>query len=43
VVIWLFVFVSTGWMALAGTLLAATGLGVYLVKNRLEKKKQNLV
>jgi fructoselysine transporter len=38
VVIWLFVFVSTGWMALWGTLLALAGLVVYLVKSRLEKK-----
>jgi amino acid transporter len=43
VVIWLFVFVSTGWMALWGTLLAVTGLVVYLIKSRLEKKTADLV
>jgi fructoselysine transporter len=42
VVIWLFVFVSTGWLALWGLLLAGTGLAVYGVKSHLEKKTENL-
>ncbi|MBD0259723.1 MAG: amino acid permease, partial [Cytophagales bacterium] len=39
IIIWLFVFVSTGWFALWGVLLAATGLGVYLLKTRYEKSR----
>jgi amino acid transporter len=39
IVIWLFVFVSTGWFALWGVLLAASGLVVYLLKTRLEKSR----
>jgi amino acid transporter len=39
ILIWLFVFISTGWVALWGVLLAATGLVVYLLKVRLEKSQ----
>ncbi len=39
IIIWLFVFVSTGWFALWGVLLAATGLVVYLLKTRYEKSR----
>jgi amino acid transporter len=39
ILIWLFVFVSTGWFALWGVLLAASGLVVYLLKTRLEKSR----
>jgi amino acid transporter len=39
ILIWLFVFVSTGWFALWGMLLAATGLVVYLLKTRYERSR----
>lgn len=39
ILIWLFVFVSTGWFAVWGVLLAAAGLVVYLLKTRLEKPR----
>ena len=42
VLIWLFVFFSTGWMALWGSLLALAGLLVYLVKTRLEGPQSTL-
>jgi type II secretory pathway component PulF len=42
IIIWLFVFVSTGWFALWGVLLAATGLVVYLLKTRYEKSRLGL-
>ncbi len=39
ILIWLFVFVSTGWFAVWGVLLAAAGLVVYLLKTRFEKSR----
>ncbi len=39
ILIWLFVFVSTGWFAVWGVLLAAAGLVVYLLKTRVEKAR----
>ncbi len=37
VCIWIFLFVSTGWFALWGSLIAVAGFFVYLVKGRLAK------
>ncbi len=36
VIIWLFLFISTGWFALWGSLIAVAGVIVYLVKTTLE-------
>ena len=38
ILIWLFVFISTGWFALWGSVMALTGIAVYFIKNNLEKK-----
>jgi amino acid transporter len=38
IVIWLFLFVSTGWFALWGSLIAGTGIGVFYLTQRLRKK-----
>jgi len=38
IVVWLFVFVSTGWFALWGSLMALAGVAVYFMKSRFEKK-----
>lgn len=35
IAIWIFLFISTGWFALWGSLIALTGVIVYLVKDRL--------
>jgi len=40
IVIWLFLFYSTGWFALWGSLIAAAGAVVYFVVNREEKRTQ---
>ena len=40
--IWLFLFISTGWFALWGSVIAVVGVIVYIVKERLEKKS-NLI
>jgi type II secretory pathway component PulF len=37
ILIWLFVFVSTGWFALWGMLLALSGIVVYTIKSQIEK------
>jgi fructoselysine transporter len=38
ILIWLFVFISTGWFALWGSLMALIGIAVYFIKNNLERK-----
>lgn len=38
ILIWLFVFVSTGWFALWGVLLALAGIVVYTIKSQIEKR-----
>jgi fructoselysine transporter len=40
IAVWIFLFVSTGWYALYGTLIAATGIIVYFLKERSIKKGQ---
>ncbi len=35
IIIWLFVFISTGWYALGGTLIALAGVGIYFLKQGL--------
>lgn len=37
--IWLFIFLSTGWFALWGSLIALAGAGVYFVSQQLKKVK----
>ena len=37
IAIWVFLFVSTGWFALWGSLIAATGIGVYYITERFKK------
>lgn len=37
ILVWLFVFVSTGWFALWGSLMAIAGTLVYYIKSRLER------
>jgi amino acid transporter len=39
IIIWLFVFFSTGWYALWGTLMALAGVGVYFIKSKLKTEK----
>ncbi|MGN6163244.1 MAG: APC family permease [Flavisolibacter sp.] len=36
--IWLFVFISTGWFALWGTLIALTGVAAYFIKSNLHSE-----
>ncbi len=38
IIIWLFVFVATGWFAVWGSLLAVSGLIVYAIKSGIEKR-----
>ena len=38
ILIWLFVFISTGWFALWGTLIALTGVVVYFIKSNLRRQ-----
>ncbi|MGN6401590.1 MAG: APC family permease [Flavisolibacter sp.] len=38
ILIWLFVFISTGWFALWGTLIALTGVAVYFIKSNLRRQ-----
>ena len=38
IIVWLFVFISTGWLALWGSLMALAGVIVFFIKIRLEKK-----
>lgn len=40
ILIWLFVFVSTGWFALYGSLIACAGLVVYYLKSNWNKKRE---
>jgi amino acid transporter len=42
IIIWLFAFISTGWFALWGSLLAATGLVVYFIKSNIERLPTNV-
>jgi amino acid transporter len=37
IAIWIFVFVATGWFALWGSLIAATGIGVYYITEHFRK------
>ena len=39
IAIWLFVFVSTGWFALWGSLIAAMGIAVYYIAEQLKKNQ----
>jgi len=39
IVIWIFLFVSTGWFALWGSLIALCGVGVYFFTSRLKKSE----
>jgi hypothetical protein len=32
IAIWIFIFVSTGWFAVYGSLIAFAGIGVYFIK-----------
>jgi amino acid transporter len=41
VLIWLFLFVSTGWFALWGSLIAVAGVIVYLIKNSIAAEVQS--
>jgi amino acid transporter len=41
--IWLFVFVSTGWFALWGGMIALTGIAVYYITKRFKQNKQLLI
>jgi amino acid transporter len=41
--IWIFLFISTGWFALWGILIAVVGIVVYLVKNSLRHNQQPVV
>jgi fructoselysine transporter len=34
ILIWIFLFISTGWFALWGSLIAVAGIGVFLVTRR---------
>jgi len=36
--IWIFLFISTGWFALWGSLIAIVGIVVYLIKDRIAEK-----
>lgn len=38
IVVWIFLFQSTGWFALYGTLIALAGVGIYFIKERNNKK-----
>jgi fructoselysine transporter len=38
IIVWLFLFVSTGWFALWGSLIAAAGIIVYLITNNYKKR-----
>ena len=40
IAIWIFLFISTGWFALLGSLIAITGVIVYLVKTRFWDNQQ---
>jgi amino acid transporter len=40
IIIWLFVFFSTGWYALWGTLMAVAGVGVYYIKTIVERENK---
>jgi amino acid transporter len=40
IVIWIFLFISTGWFALWGSLITVAGVIVYLVKNRVTAEAQ---
>jgi fructoselysine transporter len=42
IAIWVFLFISTGWFALWGSLIAAVGVIVFLIKNRITKEAQAL-
>jgi fructoselysine transporter len=42
ILIWLFVFVSTGWFAIWGLLLALAGILVYTIKSQVEKSINNV-
>jgi fructoselysine transporter len=42
IVIWLFLFYSTGWFALWGSLIAAAGAVVYFIVNREEKSTRQI-
>lgn len=39
IVVWLFLFQSTGWFALYGSLIALAGAGVYFIKEKTAKKQ----
>jgi len=39
IVVWLFLFQSTGWFALYGSLMALAGAGVYFIKEKTAKKQ----
>lgn len=41
--IWIFLFISTGWFALWGILIAVVGIVVYLVKNSLRHNQQPVI
>ncbi|HWJ25121.1 MAG TPA: hypothetical protein VNS32_01180, partial [Flavisolibacter sp.] len=43
ILIWLYVFVSTGWFALWGSLIAGIGVLVYYIKSAMENKVQKPV
>ncbi len=41
IAIWIFLFISTGWFAVWGSLIAVVGVIVYLLKNRITKQEQS--
>jgi amino acid transporter len=40
ILIWLFLFVSTGWFALWGSLIALSGIGVYFIKKKISRQDE---
>jgi amino acid transporter len=40
--IWLFLFVSTGWFAIWGTLIAIAGLVVFFIFSKFKRKKETI-
>lgn len=40
ILIWLFLFISTGWFALWGSLIALSGVGVYFIKKEISKQAE---
>jgi hypothetical protein len=39
ITVWIFLFQSTGWFALYGSLIAIAGIGIYFIKEKTTHKK----